>query len=68
MPKAQFLKSRSRLTHQPAVGRFQSPYRGQRGGTIAARLGLPKPIIYPWMLKGRKKTHKRRRRRKGTSH
>ena len=57
MPKAQFLKFRSHLTHQRAAGRFQSPYRSQRGGTIAAGLGLPKPIIYPWMLRGRKKMH-----------
>lgn len=56
MPKAR--KSQSRIRHQRAVGRFQSPY--QHGGSIAQGMGLPNaPIIYPWMLKGRK--YKRRR-------
>ena len=54
-------KSQSRIRHQRAVGRFQSPY--QHGGSIAQGMGLPNAtIIYPWMLKGCK--YKRRRRRR----
>lgn len=56
MPKAR--KSQSRISHQRAVRQFQSPY--QRRGSIVQGMGLSNaPIIYPWMLKGRK--YKRRR-------
>lgn len=59
MPKAR--KSQWRITHQRAVGRFQSPYL--RGASIAQGMGLPNaPVIYPRMLKGR--NYKRRRRRR----
>ena len=58
--------SRSRVRHKRAVGYFVSPYR-QKGGTIMgvdpSTMRALAEIQYPWQLKGRKKSIKRKRKR-----
>ena len=57
--------SQSRVRYKRAVGYFVSPYRKQTGGDIVGldpfTIRRLSQIKYPWQLKGRKKSIKKRR-------